>query len=55
MGAEEAGGPLWAEELRREDARLVVGGAGEAGTRARGGPAARTDQRPGSVPAANRH
>lgn len=55
MGAEEAGGPLWPEELCRADSHLMVGGAGEARTRARGGPAAWTNQRPGSVPAAYRH
>lgn len=32
VGAEEAGGPLWSEELRRADPHLVVGGAGEAWT-----------------------
>lgn len=55
MGAEEAGGPLWPEELRRADSGFVVGGAGEAGTRARRGAAAGTNQRLGSVPAAYRH
>lgn len=52
MGAEEAGGPLWPEELRRADPLFVVGGAGEARTRARRGIVAGTDQRLGSVPAA---
>lgn len=55
MGAEEAGGPLRPEELRGADPRLVVGGAGEAGARTRGGPAAWANQRLGSVPAAYRH
>lgn len=32
VGAEEAGGTLWSEELRRADPHLVVGGAGEAWT-----------------------
>lgn len=55
MGAEEAGGPLWPEELCRADSYLVVDRAGEVRARARRGPAARTNQRPGSVPAAYRH
>lgn len=55
VGAEEAGGPLWPEELCGADSHLMVGGAGEAWTWARGGPAAWTNQRLGSVPAAYRH
>ena len=55
MGAEEAGGPLWAEGLCSADPPLMVGGAGVAWTRAGGGPAAWTNQRLGSVPAACRH
>lgn len=55
VGAEEAGGALWPEELCRADSHRVVGGAGEVWTGARGGPAAGTNQRLGSVPAAYRH
>jgi len=55
VGPEEAGGPLWPEGLCRAHSHLVVGGAGEAWPWARGRPAAWTNQRRGSVPAAYRH
>lgn len=55
VGTEEGGGPLWSEELRRADPRLLVGGAGEARAWTRRGAVAWTNQRPGSVHAACRH
>lgn len=55
MGPEEGGGPLWSEELRWAEPRLMVGGAAEAGAWTRGGPVAWTNQRPASVHAPYRH
>lgn len=55
VGAEEACGPLWSEELCREDSYLVVDSAREVWTWARSGTAPWTNQRLGSVPAAYRH
>lgn len=55
VGSEEAGGPVWYEELCREDSYFVVDGAREVWTWAWRGTAPWTNQRPGSVPPTYRH